>query len=80
MDSNPLGIVNIEKQKLYTADDKAVAREFASPRNLRAQKLSIADIIIPPGVEVIEHHHITEEVYYVVDGEGIMKVNGVEQN
>lgn len=78
-DTNPLGVVNIETQKWYTAEDKAVAREFISPRNSRAQKLSIADIIIPAGVEVVEHHHIMEEVYYVVDGEGIMKINGVEQ-
>lgn len=78
-DSNPLGAVNIEQQKWYTAEDRAQAREYISPRNSRAQKLSIADIIIPAGVEVIEHRHIMEEVYYVVEGEGIMRVNGIEQ-
>lgn len=78
-DVNPLGVVNIETQEWYVAEDRAKAREYISPRNSRAEQLSIADIIIPPGVEVIEHHHIMEEVYLVMSGQGMMKIKGVEQ-
>jgi mannose-6-phosphate isomerase-like protein (cupin superfamily) len=75
-----LEVVSLEKQPWYTAEDKAVAREVVSPRNSRAQQMSIADIIIPPGVTVREHHHkVIEEVYFVTGGEGYIRVNGVER-
>ncbi len=72
-------VVQIEKQPWYEADDKAVAREIASPRNSRAQTLSIADIIIPAGVAVKPHYHkVIEEIYYVTAGSGIMTLDGRE--
>lgn len=77
----PTGIqvVQIEKQPWYEADDKAFAREIASPRNSRAQTLSIADIIIPAGVAVKPHYHkVIEEIYYVTAGSGIMTLDGRE--
>jgi len=75
-----LDVVQIEKQPWYEADDKAVAREIASPRNSRARELSIADIIIPAGVAVKPHYHeVMEEIYYVTGGEGVMIIDGVEQ-
>jgi len=78
-DTNPLGVVSISTQAWYVAPDKAEAREYMSPRNSRAQQMSIADIKIPPRGNVTRHRHIMEEVYYVVSGEGIMEINGVEQ-
>jgi mannose-6-phosphate isomerase-like protein (cupin superfamily) len=72
-------VVQIAKQPWYEADDKAVAREIASPRNSRAQTLSIADIIIPAGVAVKPHYHkVIEEIYYVTAGSGIMTLDGRE--
>lgn len=61
-------------QPWYEAEDRAVARELASPRNSSAEALSIAEIVVPPGVEVRPHHHVMEEVYHVVAGEGLMMV------
>lgn len=69
-----LQIVNVEDQPWYEAEDKAVAREIASPRNSKLEKMSIAEIIIPSGVAVVPHHHMMEEVYYIVSGEGTMMV------
>lgn len=75
-----LDIVRLEDQEWYTADDRAVAREIASPRNTRLTRFSIADIKIPPGVSVEEHYHKEiEEVYFVVAGEGLMTVDGVQR-
>jgi putative monooxygenase len=77
----PIQVVNIEKQPWATADDHAVARQIISPSNSRARGVSIADIIIPPGVEVRKHHHqFIEEIYYVTAGEGIMYINGATQH
>ena len=78
--SDEIEVVKLEEQTWYTADDKAVAREIASPRNSRAEKLSIADIIIPAGVKVKTHYHkVMEEVYFVSEGSGIMWVDGKEK-
>ena len=65
-------VVSIDEQQWYEAADKAVAREFASPRNSRAELISVADIIIPGGVKVVPHKHAWEEVYMVTAGRAIM--------
>ena len=73
-------VVTLDQQPWYTAEDRAVAREVVSPRNSRARQVSIADIIIPAGVTVKEHYHkVIEEIYFVTGGEGIMRINGVDQ-
>lgn len=73
-----LEIVDLSEQPWYEAEDRAVAREIASPRNSKLKSMSIADIKIPAGVEVVPHHHVMEEVYYIVEGEGIMMVEDEE--
>lgn len=76
MESPPLlQVIKIADQPWYEAEDKAVAREIASPRNSKAERMSIAEIIIPAGVEVVPHHHLMEEVYYIVSGSGTMMVD-----
>ncbi len=71
----PLEVIQVSTQPWYEAEDRAVAREIASPRNSRARQLSIADIIIPAGVSVKPHYHeVIEEIYYVVAGSGVMTV------
>ena len=69
-------VISIEKQPWYEAEDKAVAREFASPRNSRAELISVADIIIPGGVKVVPHKHAWEEIYMVTAGKGLMMLEG----
>ena len=78
--SNEIEVVKLEEQEWHEADDRAVAREIASPRNSRAEKLSIADIIIPAGVKVKPHYHeVIEEIYFVSGGSGIMWLDGKEK-
>ena len=78
--NSPLEVIQIEEQSWHEADDRAVAREIASPRNSRAEKLSIADIIIPAGVKVRPHYHeVIEEIYYVTGSSGLMHVDGKER-
>ncbi len=73
-------VVKLEEQTWYEAEDRAVAREIASPRNSRAQELSIADIKIPAGVSVRPHYHeVIEEIYFISDGSGIMFIDGKEK-
>ncbi|MEM7672215.1 MAG: cupin domain-containing protein [Verrucomicrobiota bacterium] len=72
--SGGVEVISIDEQSWYEAADKAVAREFASPRNSRAQHISVADIIIPGGVKVVPHKHAWEEVYIITAGRGQMMV------
>ena len=67
-------VVKLEDQPWYEAEDKAVAREIISPRNSSVESMSIAEIKIPVGVEIVPHHHVMEEVYHVVSGTGLMMV------
>jgi mannose-6-phosphate isomerase-like protein (cupin superfamily) len=74
-----LEVIPLEKQPWYEAEDRARAREMASPRNSRARQLSIADIIIPAGVAVKPHYHkVIEEVYHITAGSGVMVIDGRE--
>lgn len=57
-------VVSVEQQSWYEAEDKAVTREFASPRNSRAQHISIADISIQDDVKVMKHKHAGEDIYH----------------
>ncbi len=78
--SPAIEVVHLEKQPWYVAEDRAVAREIASPRNSRAANLSIADIAIPAGVAVRTHYHkVIEEIYFVTAGGGVMTIDGKEQ-
>lgn len=72
-------VIARDTQPWYEAADRAVARELASPRNSSAERLSIAEIRVPPGVTVRPHHHLMEEIYHVVSGEGVMMVEDAER-
>ena len=75
----PFEVVHLDEQPWYEAEDKAVAREIVRPRNSSVEGMSIAEIKIPIGVEVVPHHHIMEEVYHVISGSGLMMVEDVKQ-
>lgn len=68
-----LQVITLDEQPWYEAEDRAIAREIASPRNSKLRSMSIAEIKIPAGVTIVPHHHVMEEVYYIVEGEGIMR-------
>lgn len=67
-------VIELDSQRWYEAEDRAVARELVSPRNSSAERLSIAEIIVPVGVTVTPHHHLMEEIYHIVEGEGVVMV------
>jgi mannose-6-phosphate isomerase-like protein (cupin superfamily) len=61
----------------FVGDDGAIVRELASPRNSSLTRHSLAEIRHPPGTASQEHFHTeAEEVYFVIDGHGGMRVDG----
>jgi mannose-6-phosphate isomerase-like protein (cupin superfamily) len=61
----------------FVGDDGAIVRELASPRNSHLTRHSVAEIRHPPGTASQEHFHTeAEEVYYVLSGNGGIRVDG----
>lgn len=72
-----MNIVTIKECEDYLAEDLAVAKEFMGASNTCLKNLSIAEIRIPPGVTVKKHYHLaSEETYHIVEGSGVMHLDG----
>ena len=65
----------------FVGDDGSIVRELASPGNSSLTRHSFAEIRHPPGTASQEHYHTeAEEVYYVVEGQGAVCVDGKTRN
>ena len=59
------------------AADGSLVRELAAPGNAPLAGHSLAEIRHPVGTASREHiHRVAEEVYYVLEGEGVVRVDG----
>jgi mannose-6-phosphate isomerase-like protein (cupin superfamily) len=59
------------------ADDGSLVRELAAPGNAPLAAHSLAEIRHPAGTASREHYHrVAEEVYYVLEGEGEVRIDG----
>jgi mannose-6-phosphate isomerase-like protein (cupin superfamily) len=60
--------------------DGAVIRELAAPSNSALERLSVAEIVVKAGQQTSGHHHQhLEEVYCILEGTGVMCMEGMEQ-
>lgn len=70
-------LLNRDNIEPVVGDDKAIVRELASPVNSNLTRHSFAEIRHPPGTASLEHYHTeAEEVYYVIEGQGAVRVDG----
>jgi len=61
----------------FLADDGSLVRELAAPGNAPLAAHSLAEIRHPAGTASREHYHrVAEEVYYVLEGAGEVRVDG----
>jgi mannose-6-phosphate isomerase-like protein (cupin superfamily) len=61
----------------FVGDDRSIIRELASPTNSGLTRHSLAEIRHPPGTASLEHFHTeAEEVYFVLSGQGGIRVDG----
>lgn len=59
--------------KVYTTKDGSLIRELMHPAQHGNQKQSLAEAIVFPGDRTLLHkHHITEELYHITRGTGMM--------
>jgi mannose-6-phosphate isomerase-like protein (cupin superfamily) len=63
----------------YITKDGSEIRELLHPSRHAVRRQSLAEAVVPPGVATLLHRHeITEEIYHVTRGGGLMTL-GSEQ-
>ena len=61
----------------FTAGDGCSLRELLHPDKAElALRYSLAHAVVPPGMTTRPHRLATSEVYYIMEGEGVMQING----
>jgi mannose-6-phosphate isomerase-like protein (cupin superfamily) len=70
-----MDIRNINDVPAFTTKDGSEIRELLAQRNSAIVKQSLAEARLPAGASTTAHFHpVTEEIYYVLEGVGQMKV------
>lgn len=70
-------IIKLEDCREFIAGDKTALRELLHPDKMRiALRYSLAQATLKPGGISRQHALKTSEVYYILEGEGIMRING----
>lgn len=64
-------------QKPFTTADGSTIRSLLDATNAPVQKQSLAEASLPAGGETQRHYHKqSEEIYFILDGQGVMEVDG----
>jgi mannose-6-phosphate isomerase-like protein (cupin superfamily) len=65
----------------YVTKDGSVIRELMHPAVQGNQKQSLAEARVPAGQRTLLHRHrVTEELYYITHGQGLMRLGDAEFN
>ncbi len=76
-----MDIRNIDDVPAFTTKDGSEIRELLAHRNSSIVKQSLAEARLPPGASTTGHHHpVTEEIYYILDGAGRMRIGSEQQD
>lgn len=68
-------VKNLSEVPAFITKDGSEIRELLAYRNSCIRNQSLAEARLPPGVSTIAHRHQkTEEIYYILEGEGLMQV------
>jgi mannose-6-phosphate isomerase-like protein (cupin superfamily) len=74
-------VVNREQAKIINTPHGSEIRPLIDRATSNIELCSLAEEILPPGAAVIRHHHLqTEEIYYILNGEGEMTVGEETRN
>jgi len=70
-----MDIQNVNRVEAFTTKDGSEIRELLAHRNSSIRNQTLAEARLPPGAGTVAHHHVkTEEIYYLLEGEGLMRV------
>lgn len=72
-----MDIQNIASVPAFTTKDGSEIRELLAHRNSCIVKQSLAEARLPPGGSTTPHYHpLTEEIYYILSGAAMMRIDG----
>lgn len=70
-------IRNRDQQQPFTTKDGSTIRSLLDRANAPVSNQSLAEASLPAGTATDRHHHkLSEEFYYLLEGEGVMEING----
>ena len=73
-------IRNRDQQIPFTTKDGSTIRSLLDLSNAPVQNQSLAEASLPAGGETERHYHkLSEEIYYLTAGRGLMEIDGVER-
>lgn len=76
-----MDVFNINKVPAFTTKDGSEIRELLAHRNSCIRNQSLAEARLPPGGVTTPHFHAqTEEIYYVLAGQGVMQIGTERRN
>jgi len=73
-------VVNRDGVEPFITKDRSEIREILAPRNSSIQRQSLAEARVAPDSSTEEHYHLqTEEIYYILEGSGMMRLGSEER-
>ena len=73
-------INNLSKQEPFRTKDGSTIRSILDRTNAPVQNQSLAEATLPEGSATDRHYHkLSEEFYFILEGEGRMEINGETQ-
>lgn len=70
-----MDIRNLDQVEPFTTKDGSQIRELLAWRNSCIRNQTLAEARLPVGAATITHRHVrTEEIYYILTGQGEMRV------
>jgi mannose-6-phosphate isomerase-like protein (cupin superfamily) len=68
-------VQNIDRVEPFVTKDGSEIRELLAHRNSCLKNQTLAEARLAPGARTTAHHHAkTEEIYYLLEGRGLMRV------
>ncbi|MGD1978980.1 MAG: cupin domain-containing protein [Akkermansiaceae bacterium] len=73
-------IRNREEQEPFTTKDGSTIRSLLDLSNAPVKGQSLAEATLPSGGSTERHYHkVSEEFYYILNGNGMMEIDGEER-
>ena len=75
-----MDVTQRDNVEAFTTKDGSEIRELLAYRNSSIRNQSLAEAILPPGAATQEHYHPkAEEIYYLLEGSGLMRIENEEE-
>ena len=72
-----MDVKNLNDVPAFITKDGSEIRELLAYRNSCIRNQSLAEARLPPGASTTAHRHLkTEEIYYILEGQGLMELEG----